>query len=480
MNKYLSALATTLITFTICGQTNSNYVPLVREGVEWTFTVSYENSFGFNYMRNVTEHFSGDTTVNGVTYKKLYRHEPENPYSSATPVAGMREANGAVHVIYFGNVPLHNGIDATVNQDIKLYDFAHADSLLAMPQMSESTISIGGTERKAHTYEHKITSDGDSIILQLIEGVGVVSHGSMFAGELADPFRLISTGNINETATLYSVKENGQEVYRGPAYGIIDRQNWCLAGGYDNNFAFYKILDRSKQTLEVTYRQRVSDSSDPNAYNNLGTGIDSSIELPYLCYGSSLDVVYVPSRIGSHAFEYSTIAKTLTLPNVIESIGDSAFYHSSLTEITLPENVTIVEASAFDGCSNLYRATLPATLKSIGANAFKGTALKVIYNRSSVPQEVAGNAFEGVDKAACKLYVPAGSVEAYKNAPVWKEFFVTDEATGIDTTSAQAKTVAKIEYVGPTGVVSSIPVPGINIVITRYTDGSRSIGKQLH
>ncbi len=117
MNKYLSALATTLITFTICGQTNSNYVPLVREGVEWTFTVSYENSFGFNYMRNVTEHFSGDTTVNGVTYKKLYRHEPENPYSSATPVAGMREANGAVHVIYFGNVPLHNGIDATVNQD---------------------------------------------------------------------------------------------------------------------------------------------------------------------------------------------------------------------------------------------------------------------------------------------------------------------------------------------------------------------------
>lgn len=479
MNKYLSALSATLITFTICGQANSNYVPLVREGVEWTFTVSYENSFGYDYVRNVTECFSGDTTVNGATYKKPYRFEPENPYSHEAPVAGMREVDGAVHVIYFGNVPLHNGIGAAVNQDIKLYDFAHADSLLAMPRISEATISIGGTERKVHTYEYETTSEGDTIFLRLIEGVGVVSNGSMFVGELADPFRLIPTGSINETAVLYSVKENGKEVYRGPAYGIIDKQNWCIAGGYGNDLAFYKILDRGKQTLEVTYRQRVSDSSDPYAYKNIGT-IDSSIKLPFLCYGSSHDVVYVPARIGNHAFEYSTIAKTLTIPNAIESVGDSAFYHSSLTEITLPEKVTSVGTSAFDGCSNLYKATLPATLKSIGANAFKGTALKVIYNRSTDPQEVSDNVFEGVDKAVCKLYVPAGSVEAYKNAPVWKEFLVTDEATGIDATNAQVKTVDRIEYVSPTGVVSATPTKGVNIEITHYTDGSRSIVKQLH
>lgn len=477
MNKYLSALSATLITFTICGQANNNYVPLVREGVEWAYTVDYENMFGLSYVRNVVECFKGDTIINGVTYKKLYRYEPEDPYSHKAPVAGMRETNGEVHVIYFGNVPLHNGIGAAENQDVKLYDFAHADSLLAMPRISEATISIGGTERKAHTYEYQTTSEGDTIFLRLIEGVGLVSKGSMFVGELADPFRLIPTGNIYETATLYSVKENGKEVYQGPAYGIIDKQNWCIAGG-NNSFAYYKILDRQKQTLEVTYCKRVTDSSDPYAYKNIGT-IDNSITLPYLCYGSSHDVVYVPTRIGDHAFEYSTIAKTLTIPNVIESIGDSAFYHSSLTEITLPENVTSVGASAFDGCSNLYRATLPATLKSIGANAFKGTALKVIYNRSTNPQEVSGDVFEGVDKAACKLYVPTGSVEAYKNAPVWKEFFVTDEPTGIDATSAQTKAVDRIEYVSPTGVVSATPVQGINIVITHYTDGSRSIVKQL-
>ena len=30
--------------------------------------------------------------------------------------------------------------------------------------------------------------------------------------------------------------------------------------------------------------------------------------------------------------------------------------------------------------------------------------------------------FEGVDKATCILYVPEGSVELYKAAPVWCEF----------------------------------------------------------
>ena len=30
--------------------------------------------------------------------------------------------------------------------------------------------------------------------------------------------------------------------------------------------------------------------------------------------------------------------------------------------------------------------------------------------------------FEGVDKSTCVLYVPAGCVEIYRNAPVWGEF----------------------------------------------------------
>ena len=33
-----------------------------------------------------------------------------------------------------------------------------------------------------------------------------------------------------------------------------------------------------------------------------------------------------------------------------------------------------------------------------------------------------GDVFEGVDKETCILYVPEGSVDAYKAAPVWKEF----------------------------------------------------------
>jgi hypothetical protein len=45
-----------------------------------------------------------------------------------------------------------------------------------------------------------------------------------------------------------------------------------------------------------------------------------------------------------------------------------------------------------------------------------------VTNLNPTPQNIESNVFDDVDISACTLKVPAGAVNAYKAAPVWKEF----------------------------------------------------------
>ena len=46
-------------------------------------------------------------------------------------------------------------------------------------------------------------------------------------------------------------------------------------------------------------------------------------------------------------------------------------------------------------------------------------------------------------------------------------------------TAATHKAIARRYYVTPSGLVLDKPVTGVNIVITRYTDGSQSVTKTV-
>ena len=98
--------------------------------------------------------------------------------------------------------------------------------------------------------------------------------------------------------------------------------------------------------------------------------------------------------------------------------------------------VTKIVQSTFEGNTDLTDITIPSTVVSIGSSAFAGcTNLKSITVYWTVPLDLSSAAargmqtragdssiFEGVDKSTCVLYVPAGCVEIYRNAPVWGEF----------------------------------------------------------
>ena len=131
------------------------------------------------------------------------------------------------------------------------------------------------------------------------------------------------------------------------------------------------------------------------------------------------------SIIGDHAFASCDSLTSITIPNSVSIIGGYAFYGcSSLTSINIPNGVSIIDGCAFFGCNNLTTVIIPSSVTSIVSAAFMGcSALTSLYNYASTPQNIKdARVFSDIDPSRCKLYVPAESLDAYKNADVWKEF----------------------------------------------------------
>ena len=124
------------------------------------------------------------------------------------------------------------------------------------------------------------------------------------------------------------------------------------------------------------------------------------------------------------------------IPNSVTSIGSRAFYNcKGLTSVTIPNSVTSIGSSAFRSCTGLKSVTIGSGVANIGYGAFyKCIDLTSVTNYATTPQTIDYSVFESVGISSCTLHVPAESVEAYKAADVWKEFWeiTTIGAEGIE------------------------------------------------
>ena len=141
----------------------------------------------------------------------------------------------------------------------------------------------------------------------------------------------------------------------------------------------------------------------------------------YGCSGlSSIDIPNSVTDIGENAFYGCSSLTSVTIPNSMTYIGDYVFAGcSSLTSIDIPNSVVSIENSAFFDCTGLTSIIIPNSVTSIGGSAFDGcTALVDVTNLSATPQEIQENVFYVYGT----LHVPAGSIDAYRNAEHWKDF----------------------------------------------------------
>jgi hypothetical protein len=85
--------------------------------------------------------------------------------------------------------------------------------------------------------------------------------------------------------------------------------------------------------------------------------------------------------------------------------------------------VSSIRDYTFSGCNNLISIEFPPALESIGDYAFYNCiSLSSIKIGTTTPPGLSVDVFYLVDKTKCLLYVPIGSLSAYKEADQWKDF----------------------------------------------------------
>ncbi|MBO4689476.1 MAG: leucine-rich repeat domain-containing protein [Paludibacteraceae bacterium] len=130
--------------------------------------------------------------------------------------------------------------------------------------------------------------------------------------------------------------------------------------------------------------------------------------------------------ISDKAFAHCNELTEIHFPSSLKYIGDEAFDCIRLTRIDLPEGLEHIGTFAFEGCDSVETIVLPSTLTTIDYAGFwfgPESLLKEIYNYATTPQDVTdGDMFGCITRSECKLYVPAESIDLYRDATTWQDF----------------------------------------------------------
>ena len=119
-----------------------------------------------------------------------------------------------------------------------------------------------------------------------------------------------------------------------------------------------------------------------------------------------------------------------TIPELanVSKIGNRAFYGcGDLSSIKLTEKITTIGHSAFEDC-NIEEIRLPKNVTSLGRYVFEDTNIKNIYIEATTPPLLHNGKYDNnpsLGKIQLRnVYVPASSLNAYKNNVQWK--YITD------------------------------------------------------
>ena len=105
-------------------------------------------------------------------------------------------------------------------------------------------------------------------------------------------------------------------------------------------------------------------------------------------------------------------------------VAFKALVDDSLTEVTaeMLDGITKIRSYAFYYCTRLSSITIPNSVTRISSNAFGYcTSLTSVTVESSSPPSLGMNAFYNTNQSLV-IYVPSGSVDAYKSDSGWSSY----------------------------------------------------------
>lgn len=129
---------------------------------------------------------------------------------------------------------------------------------------------------------------------------------------------------------------------------------------------------------------------------------------------------------------YSIVTYHGTVYEVL-AIGKDAFDHcDNLISVVIPKGIILISESAFEDCHSLTSVSISESVETIGTRALHGCkSLRDVHCKRQTPPTVLGSstnggAIEYLTNSSvyldATLYVPQGSLSAYKAKNGWKEF----------------------------------------------------------
>ena len=160
------------------------------------------------------------------------------------------------------------------------------------------------------------------------------------------------------------------------------------------------------EPIGTTFEEDVDDSSTNETAVKFTVTDSGSSDTPTVSISSDDEgasgKVEIPDEVTHNGVKYK-----------VTEVAEGAFQNNTgLTDVIIPASVSSIKDNAFAGCTNLQSITIyvaePINLSAAAARGFTRAG--------------GWSVFDGVNKETCILYVPEGSVDKYKAAPVWKEF----------------------------------------------------------
>ena len=161
-----------------------------------------------------------------------------------------------------------------------------------------------------------------------------------------------------------------------------------------------------------------------------------------------------PLYYAKHLYLNDIEVTNLVIPDNVSSIGKYAFYGCiDLTSVTISNSVTSIGDYAFFKCTGLTSVTIPNSVTSIGYDAFYGcTGLTSMTIEAETPPMLRSQAFDNTNN--CPIYVPCGTLDAYKNKTGWSKY-----ASQIEYKPLEYKVIGKVNSIE----MGSVKVPTSSI-----------------